>query len=29
MFTMLAEDLAASPCMDYRYRAHDVLGAEV
>ena len=29
MFTMLEEELAASPCMQYRYRAYDPLGAEV
>jgi RimJ/RimL family protein N-acetyltransferase len=29
MFTMLAEELAASPCGAYTYRAYDVRGAEV
>jgi RimJ/RimL family protein N-acetyltransferase len=29
MFTMLAEELAASPCMAYAYRAYDVLGSEL
>ncbi|HZC28309.1 MAG TPA: GNAT family protein [Gaiellaceae bacterium] len=29
MFTMLAEELAASPCMRYAYRAYDALGAEL
>jgi RimJ/RimL family protein N-acetyltransferase len=29
MFTMLAGELAASPCTGYRYRAYDALGEEV
>jgi RimJ/RimL family protein N-acetyltransferase len=29
MFTMLAEELADSPCTAYAYRAYDVLGDEV
>jgi RimJ/RimL family protein N-acetyltransferase len=29
MFTMLAEEFTASPCMGYAYRAYDVLGAEI
>jgi RimJ/RimL family protein N-acetyltransferase len=29
MFTMLAEELAASACMRYAYRAYDALGAPV
>ena len=29
MFTMLAEELAGSPCMDFSYRAYDVLGREL
>jgi RimJ/RimL family protein N-acetyltransferase len=29
MFTMLAEELAASRCMQYRYRAYDALDSEI
>jgi RimJ/RimL family protein N-acetyltransferase len=29
LFTMLAEELAASACMRYAYRAYDVVGAEI
>jgi RimJ/RimL family protein N-acetyltransferase len=29
MFTMLAEELADSPCMRYAYRAYDVVGNEI
>jgi RimJ/RimL family protein N-acetyltransferase len=29
MFTMLADELAASPCMQYAYRAYDSIGREI
>jgi RimJ/RimL family protein N-acetyltransferase len=29
MFTMLAEELAGSPCIEYGYRAYDALGREL
>jgi len=29
MFSMLAEELAASPCMAFQYIAYDALGREL